>query len=252
MTGLLVIARLGSTRLHQKHLIKVEGKTLIEWLVGRFEFEFSLEIENKDIRIILVTSTNKENKLFGEIFGDSHVEVFYGSDDNIPLRQLQCAEAIDIDNIISIDGDDILCSPKAARKVIDALNRGNKIAKTEGLPLGMNIAGYKTALLKSVLNKDIVDQKLETGWGRIFNNEVVVTIPFRDLGETDNLRMTLDYEDDAAFFKTVISNSISDIIHISDKKLVERIIQNKWYKLNESLNNEYWINFNKQKEAEQP
>lgn len=36
MVGVFITARLGSTRLNEKHLIEVNGKPFIEWLVKRF------------------------------------------------------------------------------------------------------------------------------------------------------------------------------------------------------------------------
>src|SRR4051812_37434090 len=108
MTGILFIARLGSTRLSQKHLIEVEGKTFIEWLVERLHFEFSKEISAGTARLIICTSVAEENKKFEQLFAGTATTVFYGDDNNIPHRQMQCADAFGLDNIISIDGDDIL------------------------------------------------------------------------------------------------------------------------------------------------
>src|SRR6478672_326472 len=104
MTGILFIARLGSTRLSQKHLIKAQGKTFIEWLVDRFREEFKEEIEQEKVRMIIATSDEPENRLFETIFPSDQVEVFYGAIDNIPLRQSQCADICGFDNIISVDG----------------------------------------------------------------------------------------------------------------------------------------------------
>ena len=42
---------LGSTRLSQKHLIEIEGKPMIKWLVDRFDFGFKNEILEKKIKI---------------------------------------------------------------------------------------------------------------------------------------------------------------------------------------------------------
>ena len=45
--------------------------------------------------------------------------MFFGSDENIPLRHLECAVENNIDHIISIDGDDILSSTKATKNIIE-------------------------------------------------------------------------------------------------------------------------------------
>jgi len=249
VVGLLIIARLGSTRLERKHLIEVNGKTFVEWLVERYRKEFSKEILQNQVKIFIATSVKIENRQFGLLFKDKIVSIFYGNDENIPLRQLECALANDLESIISIDGDDILCSTKGARTVFDNLNNGYRMVQTQGLPLGMNVSGYKTAFLQEALSLNN-SLKLETGWGRIFDKDAIETIKINGFENSENLRMTLDYQEDALFFHTVISEIGDEIVSIDDKKLVTTILENGWNKLNDNLNEEYWNNFNKSKQSE--
>ena len=62
MTGIFIVARLGSTRLSQKHLIKAAGKTFIEWLALRFVAAFQKEIAANEAGVFIVTSEKPENK----------------------------------------------------------------------------------------------------------------------------------------------------------------------------------------------
>jgi spore coat polysaccharide biosynthesis protein SpsF (cytidylyltransferase family) len=61
MTGIFVTARLGSTRLPQKHLIDVHKRTFIEWLVGRYVYGFREEISRGEVKVVIVTSTERGN-----------------------------------------------------------------------------------------------------------------------------------------------------------------------------------------------
>ncbi|SEA99889.1 cytidylyltransferase domain-containing protein [Pedobacter hartonius] len=249
MVGIFFTARLGSTRLSQKHLIEVNGKTFIEWLVERYIAEFQREIENEEIKIFITTSVKKENKKFEDIFKSDSVKVFYGSDENIPLRHLQCAEKNNIKYIISIDGDDILCSTQAARILLNKLKLGSDMVYTTGLPLGMNVSGYTVDFLTESLENER-HEKLETGWGRIFDKDKIDIIDISGYKQGTHLRMTLDYEEDAEFFAKVINHLKNDILYISDKILIDLILEKNWARLNESLNDTYWANFNKQKQEE--
>ena len=169
------------------------------------------------------------------------VEIFYGSDENIPLRHLECAEKYDIDHIISIDGDDILCSTEAARLVAKSLLAGARIVQTLGLPIGMNVTGYSCEFLrKSLVGK--MDKKLETGWGKIFDKNQMSSIQMSVHSRFQKIRMTLDYKEDADFFKEVILST--DIINTNDHLLLSKIIANKWNEINFHLTDEYWANFN--------
>jgi len=249
MVGIFITARLGSTRLNQKHLIEIEGKPMIKWLVDRFDFGFKNEIIEQKIKIFITTSDNEENRLFETVFENSNVKMFYGSNSNIPLRHLQCARAHNIDYILSVDGDDILCSIEASKIVLEKLiNKGN-LVKTTGLPLGMNVMGYTTTFLESSLSAN-TQETLETGWGKIFDQKYTEELEIENYFNCDNIRMTLDYNEDAIFFSNVIKGISEDIFSITDKELISKIIKYKWHQINESLNNKYWENFNSQKKSE--
>ncbi len=250
MTGIFIIARLGSSRLKNKHLIKVNEKTFIEWLVDRFIFSFKDEIAKNNIKIFLVTSINPDNQLFNLIFSKKkEIEVFYGSDINIPLRLLQCAEENKIDQIVSIDGDDILCSTLATSFIINELNFGENIVKTIGLPLGMNAIGFKKKYLQFCL-KNKINKKLETGWGKIFSDSDMKIINIDCFYDSKKIRATLDYKEDMEFFKVVIAYFDKNILKIEDDQLIKTILKKEWYKINDFLFDEYWDNFNKQKYTE--
>jgi spore coat polysaccharide biosynthesis protein SpsF (cytidylyltransferase family) len=249
MTGILFLARMGSTRLPNKHLIEVNGKSFLEWMILRFANEFESEINENNVKLILATSTFPENQRFELAIKSLPISVFYGDNDNIPKRQLECAKENGLKTIISIDGDDILCSTKGARRIYELLlNPQKNIAKTIGLPLGMNSMGYQTQILQSALNN--FDGKLETGWGRIFNDIVVEELCYNLPIESKSLRMTLDYTQDADFFSKTISHFKDKIISVNDEELITEILNNNFGEINGALNDEYWENFNKQKNVE--
>lgn len=249
MTGILILARMGSTRLTQKHLIKAGGQTFLEWMIDRLSYAFVNEIRNNEIKIVICTSDENENKVFEKFALKKECHFYYGNKENIPFRQLECAEYFGFEHIISIDGDDILCSVQAAKEVFHYLKHGKELVKTTGLPLGMNISGgYATKLLKQVLSHRNSVAKLETGWGSIFEGKIYFEInyPHSDI----DIRATLDYEEDAVFFNAIIGFLQEKAISITDELLIETILKNNFHKLNLHLNNTYWINFNQQKDLQ--
>ena len=161
-TGILVTARLGSTRLEKKHLICVNDKPLILYLIERIRWEFKEEINKGDVKIIIATSDEHENRKF-EDFSKFGVSVFYGSINNIPLRHSQATAVHELDAVVSVDGDDILCSPKGMREVYRELCKGTKYVKTSNLPFGMNSSGYASSFLEDSIRNHASDT-LETGW----------------------------------------------------------------------------------------
>ena len=251
MTGILITARVGSSRLPQKHFIEANGKPFIKWLVLRLQNAFKKELDSKKVKIVIATSVKPENKEFEKRTG-SIAEVFYGDDDNIPHRHFQCATHLGFSNIISIDGDDILCSVRGAYEVYKNLNADSAIdiCSTTGLPLGMNVSGYSVAYLEKCL-KGKENNKMETGWGRVFVNHREKKIKMGEHNIHSSLRFTLDYEDDATFFSAIINDLKERIVSISDEDLIKFVEQKKYFKINSHLSEQYWKNFNESKELEQ-
>lgn len=244
--GVFITARLGSTRLQSKHLLPLKGKPIMGYLLERLSVAFPSGPGAPDTHVAIVTGNQGTNAPFATVF--QSVNVFYGDDDNIPRRHLQAAEKYQCDAIVSIDGDDILVSPDAASRVAASLRAGAPLVKTAGLPLGMNAWGYSTACLRASLVK--ADYALlETGWGRIFE-QVKPDIITYDIPDDDRLRFTLDYDDDFAFFSSVISDPGYDP-RMNDRELVALVMREKYFENNAAVAREYWENFNRNVQQEE-
>jgi spore coat polysaccharide biosynthesis protein SpsF (cytidylyltransferase family) len=240
-TGILITARLGSTRLEKKHLLPVNEKPLILYLIERIQCEFDEEISHQDVKIIIATSDDAENRKF-EDFIKHGIGVFYGAVNNIPLRHSQTATAYNLDAVISIDGDDILCSPRGMREVFRALCTGASFVKTSNLPFGMNCMGYAASFLAAAIRNN-AGETLETGWGRIFDAGQLrdIAIPFSI--QNDALRFTLDYEEDYQFFKALIETCGDRIVRMTDEEIIKTVLRDGIYRINEPISKQYWENF---------
>lgn len=239
-TGILINARLGSTRLKRKHFLDVDGKQILSYLLERIVSAFNREILSGNVVPVIATSDEEENRDF-EKFNHLGCRVFYGSLSNIPLRHLQTARFLSLDHVISIDGDDILCAVSGMRALYDALRGGVAYARTSGLPFGMNCLGYSRIFLEKSLASHEGDQ-LETGWGRVFDPAEQSEIKITPSEYGNELRFTLDYAEDYEFFKAVIS-CFGDVAGASDREIIDTVIQKKLYTLNERIAAEYWDNF---------
>lgn len=239
-TGILITARLGSSRLKRKHLLEILGRPIIYYLIERIRHEFEMEIKNQEIDIFICTSDEEENRAFEPLLNTT---TFYGAVNNIPYRHLQNAYRHSLDYILAIDGDDILCSIQGMRAVYTSLINGDAdYVETTGLPLGMNSVGYSTGFLQQCIDNNPHDI-LETGWGRIFDKRSLLKLPFKEFYNNEKLRFTLDYEVDFQLFERIISLLGSKFIKANDDEIIALTITNELYKLNESISEEYWRNF---------
>ncbi len=246
-TGILIVARLGSTRLRQKHMLKVREKPILSYLIERIRREFEEEIAQTEIEVILTTSNEPDNRAFEEL-AIGNLRVFYGSIHNIPLRLFQTAESYNLSHVIAVEGDDILCSVAGMRSIYDSFLSGDEYVKTGGLPFGMNAMGYSRSFLESSINTHRSDT-LETGWGRIFNTRMLKTIEMGFI-EDERLRFTLDYEEDYQFFCAVIDLLGDAAYTATDQEILDLVFNNDLWRLNENMSREWWQNFYRQRDQE--
>ena len=246
-TGIFITARAHSSRLPNKHFLPCLGRPILEYLLTRIRKEFAAEITAREMKLVITSGSHAENKIF-ETLKDSDLEIFYGSHNNIPYRHLQAMKEYNLEQAVAVDGDDILCSTEAMRTVYVNLLAGHNIVSTKGLPLGMNVSGYKKTILAEALG-GIEGKSIETGWGRIFSSLETHEIQF-DLQLTkeilEELRLTLDYPEDFAFFETVVKALGESVSMIQDKNLIAFITGNKFQKINGFLYKQYWENFHRE------
>ena len=244
--GLLVTARMGSARLHDKHLKPLNGRPALSYLLERIEHTFKAPVQEGLAQMFIATGSASANTALSVLSND-HVQLFHGDDDNIPLRHLQLAKSHSLDAMVSIDGDDLFCSPEAMFAVYEGLMQGQPLVKTTGYPFGMNAWGYScAALAQAVSTQD--HGVLETGWGRAFD---AIEAKVIELGcpEAAIVRASLDYPLDLDFFSSVIEH-IPDWQTLSTPDFVSKIVAQDLHLINFSLHDEYWQNFHAQMNQE--
>jgi len=248
--AILIVARLGSQRLRAKHLQPVGDTPILLHLVRRIRHAFGGLLAAGEARVVIATSDEPENRLLEQVVG-TEAGVFYGSISNIPLREKQAADHFGCEQIVSVDGDDILCSPAGMLAVARRLAAGpEEYVQTAGLPFGMNSFGYTRRFLTGALAGH-TEATLETGWGRIFTGTTPGLIAYPDLPQDQRLRFTLDYPDDLTFFRAVLAALGPRAAGASDREIIDLVLQQRLYALNAALAEEYWANFRRQVKKEQ-
>ena len=251
MNAIIIVARLESQRLPQKHLKIVEDLPLIKWLTERIQLHFKKEIDD-GLKLILATPDTELNKKFEDFYkNNTTVKTFRGNETNIPYRIMECSNKYNLEKIVIADGDNFLLSMEAIKSVLENLNNGYSMVKTQGLPLGMNVMGWDAQYLKSILNKHNY-HLLETGWGRIFKEDEIkkIDFDFKDLPQFNKLRFTTDYAEDLQFMKKMFQTLGDKVLSASSQEIISIAIENKFYELNGFLSKIYFDNFYKKMNEE--
>lgn len=96
--GIIIQARLGSTRLPRKILREFySGKTLLETVVNN--------LRKTEVPIIVATSVNPDNDELESFLTDRGITVYRGSEEDVLSRFIGAAEANGVDGIVRICSD---------------------------------------------------------------------------------------------------------------------------------------------------
>ncbi|MBL11060.1 MAG: glutamate-1-semialdehyde aminotransferase [Acidiferrobacteraceae bacterium] len=118
MTTIAIVqARMGSTRLPGKVLLKVNGRSLIEILLDRLSRAKRLD------RIILATSVHPDNDLLAQTVEQLGYSVSRGQEDDVLSRYYETAKAYKPEAIVRVTADCPIIDPTIVDRVIELFAR---------------------------------------------------------------------------------------------------------------------------------
>ncbi len=218
-TGFLITARLKSTRLPMKVILKVNGIELIRHMINRIK-------ESKVIdEIIICTSPNPQDAPLVKIANEEGIKYFLGDEDDVIQRLSDAAQHFNLDYVINVTADNPLVSPEYITEIYKKYKKTNADhIRCNDLPIGLYSYGLKPeALLKVCETKKSTQTEV---WGNYFTKSDLfhiqnIQIPKKYLR---NYRLTLDYPEDFEFFKAIFQNfgentykvSLDDLINYLD------------------------------------
>ena len=95
----IIQARTGSTRLPEKVLFKIKGKSILEIVIDR------LKKSKKINQIILATTRKTEDKKLIRIAKKKNIDFFRGEDENVLKRYYSCSKKYKPDIIVRVTAD---------------------------------------------------------------------------------------------------------------------------------------------------
>jgi len=148
--GIILQARMGSSRLPGKVLKPLAGKPMLQRIVER------LQACRKADELILATSDRAQDQPIANLANDLGVSMFRGSESDVLDRYYQCALTYQLDDIIRATGDNPFVDPDSCDQLTD-FYCGRQLdyaiisnSSTDGYPLGVGVEIFSfDALQKS-------------------------------------------------------------------------------------------------------
>ena len=207
--SVFITVRTSSSRLKNKALLEIKGKSTIEHLIDRMLYGYSGGMIPGIDNIVLCTTTKVEDDVLCELAVKKGIDYVRGSEDDKLSRWLLACKTYDVDFFVTADGDDLFCDPHLIELALKQYKRTNSdFIKSSGLAIGAFTYGIKREALEKVCAIKTNDET-EMMWvyfedTNLFKVEELQNVP--DVYKRQTIRMTLDYEDDFKFFYKVISH----------------------------------------------
>lgn len=209
MKNLCIIqARMNSSRLPGKVLMEVNGVSLLEYQIKR------IRLSKKIDKIVVATSTNKNDGKIQELCKKIGVDCFRGSENDVLLRYFECAKKYpDFANIVRLTGDCPLVDPAVIDQTISFFEKGkydlvsNAPAGKETFPDGMDVEIFTKKSLEEAQSKSKLPVDREHPDEYILHENKFCKGYIFAPKNYGYLRLTVDNLEDFEVIKFVIKNS---------------------------------------------
>lgn len=249
--GVFITARLKSSRLKQKILLDLNGRSVLDRVIDRCK-----SVAGTD-GVVLCTSVNSQDSILYQNALNNNIQFFAGSEDDVLDRLLSAADYYGYDGFVSITADNPLFSIYYSQLAVDFYKNSNAdFIFIKGLPIGCATYFLNTKALR-VANFMKKESNTEI-WGPFVNRP-----DFFNIGELivnnspfdEKTRLTCDYSEDYELLRKIYSyfpgNALPEVhevfdILLKDKELLTINAQRTQIAVEEKVLNVIRENFDKQ------
>lgn len=233
----IIQARLGSSRLNEKILLKVNGIPLIEHLLKRVKKIYNLD------KIILSTTENLIDDKLIKFSKSKKIKFFRGSEKNVLERVYKTAKKFKSKNILFITSDCPIFDLDIANQMMEIFNRNDcdfvNNNHFRSYPDGMDIQIFSFDALKKSFFR--AKTRLEKEHVTLYMRKNMKKFKVINLISSNKLYwpklgLTLDEYKDFILIKKLIEYFIKkNNYYFSCEEAIDVIKKKKWYKINSMI-----------------
>lgn len=238
MIGCIIQARMGSSRLPGKTLIKLnQYRTTLDFVVNQLSFSALLD------KIVIATTNLEQDDIIEKNAKTLGIDCFRGSSDDVLDRYYHCAKKFQINTIVRITSDCPLIDPQIVDQVIRKYQSEDYDYVTNTLsrsyPIGTDVEIFSFEILEKTWQKAILPSEREHVTLFIRNKKLNFKLGnLKNSKNLGHLRWTLDRVEDLNLIRKIVvkinknpilMNDILNLFSLEPEliKINEHITQNE-------------------------
>ena len=201
----IIQARCGSSRLPGKVMLKADNENIVfDYLINQLKHSKLIE------KIIIATTTNKEDDLIVEFAKKNQIEFFRGKENDVLDRYYQCAKNFSSDDILRVTSDNPLIDPTVIDDLIINYQKSGcdyastNLARTYPFGIDAEIFSFDT-LEKTWKNAILPSEREHVSPYMKKNSNIFKQFNLRNKIKVPLVRLTIDRKEDLELFRMVIS-----------------------------------------------
>jgi len=227
----VIQARMGSSRLPGKVLLKLAGKPVIEHVILRTKMSSLVD------EVWLATTVNQKDDKLAEYAEKNNIRYFRGSEEDVLDRFYQVARMAGANIIVRITGDCPLIDGQLINDVINCIKGNDYDFVTNCVPAtypdGLDVEAVTFKTLEKVWREAKWASEREHAFSYIIRNKgsFKIGILENDI-DYSGYRVTLDYPEDLRFLSLIIGQCEAENKFCGFKEITEIIESHpEWIKI---------------------
>lgn len=201
-TSIILQARMGSSRLPEKMLKHICGKSILRLELERLKYSKNID------EILVATTTSKKDDVIETESRSLKVKVFRGSEEDVLARYYYAAKENNVDIIVRVTGDCPLIDPHLIDKMIDEFkkNKYDYISNTNPptYPDGLDVEVFSFSALEKAFKEAKLSSEREHVTPYIWKNkQLFKTKNIESPIDLSSHRWSVDTETDLMFVKKI-------------------------------------------------
>ena len=204
--GAIIEARMNSSRLPGKMMKKILNKPVIDYLIDR------LKVIKEVDQIIIATTKNKKDDLLVNFAKKKNLNFYRGSEHNVLQRVVRASEKFQVNNIVSICGD----NPILDSNVISKMIRVHKKYKYDCVTNSF-VKSFPRGMDAVIIKQKLLQKSLKYGSSKLYKEHVTLYT-----NHNQKKFKVKNYRANKSTYWPELSVSLDEI---SDFKLIKNIIE---------------------------